>query len=281
MSSPTRCRICSSQIQKQFEAKILSKYEISYYVCPFCGFLQTEPPYWLDESYHESINLSDTGPLLRSLYLAEIASVIIYFLYDRNARFLDYAGGYGLFTRRMRDIGFDFLWHDKYTTNLVAKGFEYRNNMAEIALITSFEAFEHFVDPLREIETMLSISKNILFTTELLPRSVPKPTDWYYYGLEHGQHISFYSLNTLQYIARKYNLNLYSISPVHLLTSRKIHPVYLKLLLGCRKFGLFLYIKKRLQSRTVSDSILLKEQVCSKMKNQTANRTGSFHRKDD
>ncbi len=38
--------------------------------------------------------------------------------------FLDYAGGYGVFTRLMRDIGFDFYWHDPYTQNLFANGFE-------------------------------------------------------------------------------------------------------------------------------------------------------------
>ncbi len=48
---------------------------------------------------------------------------------------------------------------------------------------------------------MLKISRNILFTTTLLPSPMPQPGTWWYYGLEHGQHISFYSLETLQSIA--------------------------------------------------------------------------------
>ncbi len=255
------CGICGSASQKIFTAGILSKYEVAYYYCDACGFLQTEEPYWLEESYRESINMSDTGTLARSLHLAEMTSVILYFLFDKNARYLDFAGGYGLFTRRMRDIGFDFFWQDKYTQNLISKGFEYREGMGDFELITSFEAFEHFVNPMREIETMLSMSKNILFTTELLPLPVPRPGDWHYYGLEHGQHISFYSLKTLHSIARKYGLHVHSIGPVHLFTSREIHPLYLELLLKCRKLGLFLYIKKCLQSRTVDDCNFLREHV--------------------
>ena len=57
---------------------------------------------------------------------------------------------------------------------------------------------------------MLKISKNILFTTTLLPSPVPKPGTWWYYGLEHGQHVSFYSLETLQSIAKHFNLHFFS-----------------------------------------------------------------------
>lgn len=261
MSKTPLCRICSSQSQERFKAKILSKYDISYYFCENCGFLQTETPFWLEESYNESINLSDTGFLLRSLALAEIASVVIYFLFDKSARHLDFAGGHGLFTRRMRDIGFDFFWSDKFTANLLARGFEYRPEEGGIELITAFETFEHFTDPLAEIETMLAISRNILFTTDLLPSPVPHPTDWYYYGLEHGQHISFFSSKTLKFIAKKYGLYLYSAHSIHLLASKKINPTHLELLLAFRKYGLFLYVKKRLKSKTVGDSITLKKRV--------------------
>jgi hypothetical protein len=267
MSKTPSCRICSSQSQERFKAKILSKHGISYYFCENCGFLQTEAPFWLEEAYDESINLSDTGFLLRSLALAEIVSVVIYFLFDKSGRHLDFAGGHGLFTRRMRDIGFDFFWSDKYTANLLARGFEYRPEEGGIELITAFETFEHFTDPLAEIETMLPISRNILFTTDLLPDPVPDPTDWYYYGLEHGQHISFYSLKTLRFIAKKFDLYLYSVRPIYFLTSRRINPAYLKLLLACRKFGLFLYVKKRLKSRAVDDSVLLRNKTGNTLTN--------------
>ncbi|MGD1074632.1 MAG: class I SAM-dependent methyltransferase [Thermodesulfovibrionales bacterium] len=237
----------------------MRKYDVSYFYCDMCGFLQTEEPFWLPESYHESITLPDTGGLLRSLALAEIISVLIYFIFDRSARYLDYAGGHGLFTRRMRDIGFDFFWRDRYSPNLLASGFEYTEDLGSIELITSFESFEHFSDPIKEIETMLALSRNIIFTTDLLPSPVPQPEDWYYYGLPHGQHISFYSLRTLQYIADRYRLKLYSVYPLHILTPKNLSSASLKLLLRLRGLGLFLYVKRKMRSRTVDDSIVLDE----------------------
>jgi len=254
------CRICASSTRECFTAKILKKYDVVYYICDNCGFLQTEEPYWLEESYHAAITVSDTGGLLRSLSLTEITSILIYFLFDKNARYLDFAGGYGLLTRRMRDIGFNFYWQDRYSPNLLARGFEYNNDLGTVEVVTSFESFEHFENPLEEIETMLSVSKTIIFTTDLLPNPIPKPDDWYYYGLHHGQHISFYSSQTLQFIANRYHLNLYSIDSLHILTERYFHPLQLKLLLKLRRFGLFYYVKRNVKSKTVADSIEMAKQ---------------------
>jgi hypothetical protein len=257
MQSVIACKICASMSREQFNATVLGKYHVRYYFCDNCGFLQTEEPRWLSESYRDSITASDTGALLRSLSFAEIASVILYFFFNRNSRYLDFAGGYGLFSRRMRDIGFDFYWHDRYSPNLLAKGFEYTEALGKVELITSFESFEHFSDPTAEIERILSISRNILFTTELLPHPVPRPDEWYYYGLHHGQHVSFYSHRTLRYIANKYSLHLYSAQPLHILTEKVLQPAVLTLLLGLRRFGLFFYVKQRMTGRTVRDSIEL------------------------
>jgi hypothetical protein len=92
---------------------ILNKYDIKYYHCVNCGFLQTEESYWLNEAYDESINISDTGIMSRNIHLSKITTLILYFFFDKNNKFLDFAGGYGIFTRLMRDIGFDFYWSDK------------------------------------------------------------------------------------------------------------------------------------------------------------------------
>lgn len=65
------CKICAKQSNQIFKTKILNKYDISYFHCKHCGFLQTEEPYWLDEAYAESINMSDTGYMQRNLMLAD------------------------------------------------------------------------------------------------------------------------------------------------------------------------------------------------------------------
>ncbi len=248
-----KCKICRQVNHSIFNAKILHKYDIKYYHCSDCGFLQTEEPYWLEEAYVESINVSDTGIMRRNLHLSKTVSILLYFLFQRNEKFVDFAGGYGIFTRLMRDIGFDFAWYDPYTTNLMARGFEY-SDKDKIELVTSFESFEHFVNPLDEIEKMLAVSKNILFSTYTLPLDVPKPEDWWYYGLEHGQHISLYSVETLRFIAKKYGLNLLTNDiNIHLLTEKPIHPYIFKILIKLSRFGLMNYVKIKMKTLTIVD----------------------------
>jgi len=216
------CTICGTPSGEIFSSKIIKKYIIKYFLCPNCGFLQTEKPFWLKEAYECPINIYDTGILSRNINLSKKTSVLLYLLFNPKERYLDYAGGYGIFTRLMRDIGYNFLWYDPYTQNLLARGFEYRQDQ-KIELVTSFETFEHFPEPLVEIEKMLSISRNILFTTILLPENIPEPDSWWYYGREHGQHISFYSVKTLTYIARKYGLNLCTNHyDIHLLSDKLV-----------------------------------------------------------
>ena len=246
------CKICGQDNKKIFNAKILNKYDIEYFHCDNCGFLQTEEPYWLEEAYSESINVSDTGYMQRNIILSKKLTILLSLLFDKNEKFLDYAGGYGVFVRLMRDIGFDFYWQDKFSNNLLARGFEYQNEA--IQAITTFESFEHFDKPIEEIENMLLLSKNIIFSTSLLPNPIPKPEEWWYYGLEHGQHISFYSEKTMQFIARKYNLNYDSVGDLHLFTEKKISKLLL-ILLKFSRFGLHKILAKKLKSKTWMDHL--------------------------
>lgn len=220
-----KCKICASECQSLSQARILQKYDIRYYFCSVCEFLQTEPPYWLTEAYADAINRYDTGILSRNIRLSAVVAVLIYFLFSSQRRFVDYAGGYGLFTRLMRDRGFDFYWSDPYSQNLLARGFEYGSTQGDIAAVTCFEAFEHFADPLSEIERIIAISPNIIFTTALTPEPLPKPQEWWYFGLEHGQHIAFYRPKTLRLIAERFHLEYHTNHQgLHLFTRPGLRP---------------------------------------------------------
>jgi len=249
----TICNICGNTTKPIFSGKILKKYTIQYFQCNNCGYICTENPYWLPESYKHSINITDTGMLWRSIHLSKISSCILFLFFKQNKKYLDYGGGYGVLTRLMRDIGFDFYWYDPFTQNLFAQGFEYTKNCHEIELITAFENFEHFVNPLEDLEKIFSISHNVIFSTELVPVPLPKPNEWLYYGLEHGQHISFYSPQTLKTIAEKFGVNCYSYNNIHFFTRKKISNTFWKLV--C-KFGfrfIFPLAKFKIKSKTVED----------------------------
>jgi len=156
--------------------------------------------------------------------LVKKASPVIAAFFDTKAKFLDYGGGYGIFVRMMRDVGFDFYWLDEYCENLVARGFELNSLTKKTELVTSFETFEHFTDPLAEIEKMLKFSDNILFTTEIVEdHSFPDPEKWWYYSFPSGQHIGFYTKKSFEIIAKKYSLNFYSNGFLHLFTKKDLN----------------------------------------------------------
>lgn len=249
------CKICGTKSNHIFTALLLNKYDVKYYHCPECDFIQSEEPYWLDEAYKYPINIEDTGLVSRNILLAKRTSTILYQVFDEKGIFLDYAAGYGLFVRLMRDCGFDFYWSDIHSENLLARGFEYNPGIHKyFEVVTVFECFEHFSDPIKEVQKLLNISSNIIFSTETFNKKVPSPNEWDYYGFSHGQHVSFYSQKTLQTIAQQFGLNFYSNGKsYHLLTKKNISNFLFSSLLKVSMFGFPLLVKWKLGSRRLSD----------------------------
>lgn len=216
------CKICGSKREKIFTKGILGKYNVSYHKCLSCGFLQTEKPHWLKESYSSAITATDIGLVNRNITFSNIVEDIIYKHFDKNAKFLDYAGGYGLFTRIMRDKGFDFYHEDKYCENIFAKHFDIHGlpeKDRKFELVTAFEMMEHIENPFEELDYIFSMTDNFLFSMELVPDKDLE--NWWYLGTEHGQHISFYAKESLEKIAQKYDKSYYSNESLHFISKRK------------------------------------------------------------
>ena len=204
-----KCRCCSNNLNEQlFSAELLKK-NVAYFECNNCGYVQTEEPSWLEDAYASIINNSDTGIMSRNLSNVSLVLATLVLMKKRSSSVVDYAGGHGFLVRLLRDIGVNALWSDPYCENLVARGFEYENKN-QATLVTAFETFEHFVRPSDEMTKLLDIAPNILLTTNIISDPAPEPTDWWYYGLDHGQHIGFYRLRTLKYLADKFGLYLIS-----------------------------------------------------------------------
>ncbi len=244
-----KCKICANDTAPFAKATILTKYNIQYFRCPHCQFIQTESPYWFDEAYNNPINNSDIGLVGRNILLSHLSQAIILSFFDHNAKFLDYGGGYGLFVRLQRDAGFNFYRMDKFCANLFAQGFEAETSRYELA--TAFELFEHFVEPIDEIAKILEYSTNIFFSTELVPPHIPLPQQWWYYGLDHGQHVSLYSPQSLAIIAQKFGLSVYSNHKTfHLLTPKKISPFLFNLVLRYKIATVLRYLLRKRFNKT-------------------------------
>lgn len=252
-----KCPICGSFSSPVFIAKILGKYEAEYFSCPTCGFLYVHDPFWLEEAYNNPIACADTGIAQRNIHLSNMVSSILFFLFDCEGKYLDVAGGYGLFVRLMRDVGFDFFWSDKYAENLFARGFEVETSQnVQFTAATAFEILEHVVNPLDFMESVFkeASTKTLIFSTELFEGHPPRPNEWWYYSFETGQHISFYQKKTLQFIADTLGLHMHSHGMLHILTDRKIHSRIYRILASTKgSHFLSLIPKLAVTSRTVSD----------------------------
>ncbi|GAB6392746.1 MAG: class I SAM-dependent methyltransferase [Treponematales bacterium] len=234
----TLCKICAAGMTVFDTAQVLRKYQVSYYHCPRCGFVQTEEPYWLNEAYTKAISRLDTGVMARNMNNA--ANLLFFLRFIPDGPCLDFGGGHGVLTRMMRDYGFDFYHCDKYAENLFAAGFE--GDLAKkYNLITSFENFEHFANPMKEIKNMLSSGNALYFTTELITGGGGRPPrikDWWYYTPNTGQHIAFYAKTTLEYIAKTFNMRLLTDDhSTHILYKDKLNTQFFTMLKVYRKLN--------------------------------------------
>ena len=239
---------------RAFTSTLLRKYEVAYFQCPDCGLLQTEQPYWLDEAYSEAIAFADTGLIRRNISIALKLASLIHFELESGAAYVDMAGGYGMLTRLMRDFGIDFYWSDKYCQNLLARGFEAEQADRPFSAITAFEALEHIHDPLAFVSGAMEKhnTRTLIFSTELYAGSLPQ-MDWWYFAFNSGQHISFYTIQTLRIIAGQLGLHLHSANGIHMLTDKRIRAGRFAMTTGILAYPLAFYVKKRLRSLTFSD----------------------------
>lgn len=213
------CPCCEHSTAPFGRVIVLGKYDVAYYRCVNCGFVHTERPYWLDEAYSSPLQRADVGAVNRNLLFAGITQAVLQWAFSSDARYLDYGGGHGLFVRLMRDRGFDFRWSDAFATNDYALGFEADLSDRGFTLVTAFEVFEHLVDPFSEVAKMLARGRSVLFSTELLPKSAPRPGEWWYYVPNGGQHVSIYTLEALAALGRRLGASLVSNgSSLHLLS---------------------------------------------------------------
>jgi hypothetical protein len=190
---------------------------VDYFLCPRCDLLQTQSPYWLDEAYSRAITTLDTGAIERNQADSRATLMLSGLLGVGPAEpCLDFGGGHGVFARMMRDLGFDFRWYDKHAPNLYAAGFE--GGVAErYRMLTAFEVFEHLANVRADLEQIFGPRHDFIFAGTLLHHG--HQPGWWYYMLESGQHITFYSPRTMAVIAERFGYDVI-VGPLHTLFIR-------------------------------------------------------------
>jgi methyltransferase family protein len=250
----TMCRLCGSPTRHLWVGRLLDT-DVGYYECRSCGYVQTEEPHWLERAYASAINNSDTGIIARNLVNARVVLGTLWLIGALDGKVVDFAGGYGLLVRMLRDEGIDAVWSDPYCENLLARGFEHRGESA--ALVTAFEAFEHFVHPAEELDRMLAIAPSVLLSTEIIATPAPQHDQWWYYGREHGQHVGLFRLESLRKLAESRGKKLVSDGRSHhLITNANIGATRWRLMLRANRLFPRI-VAHRISSRTWSDHLAL------------------------
>src|SRR5205823_12398163 len=122
----------------------------------------------------------------------------------RDQPCLDWAGGLGVFTRLMRDAGFQYFWLDPHAENRFARGFEWRETLGTPAACTAFEVLEHLVRPGEPFAELAAYGAPwIITSTELAPEA-GATADWFYLSAQTGQHVAFYRPVTLERLGREH-----------------------------------------------------------------------------
>ena len=243
------CRVCGSSSSLVFAQSVIGR-NVSYFDCAHCGYVQTETPYWLEEAYANAINELDTGIMWRNQLNVDRVILTLASMRDIDGRVLDYAGGYGILVRLLRDAGVEAHWADKYCHNVLARGFEADSQPYD--LVTAFEVFEHLEHPIEELRGMLKRAPNVLISTELVTNAATPAPNWWYYGPEHGQHIGFFRSRTLACLAERLGCHHQTDGrSLHLFSRQSVPPLWLVLQrmpwLATRVF------RRRLRSKLMSD----------------------------
>lgn len=192
------CKICGSKDLKEVTA-----YGKKYYNCHACDFifideshLMTKEEELAEYELHENTIENEGYVRMFEKFMEEG----FYPYVEPPKRVLDFGCGPGpVLSELMKRKGYEVEVYDIFYAPDKPEGL--------FDAVTSTEVFEHFINPLKEIEFIVSIMKKgayLSVMTQYHPKDEEKFKKWWYN--REDSHISFYTEETFEYIASKYAL---------------------------------------------------------------------------
>jgi hypothetical protein len=255
----TSCKLCGGVALFTHQNLILKKHVAKYFRCKSCEFWFIQHPCWLDEAYGESISRLDTGLVGRNIRISKTLSAYIASNFGGEFTGVDWSGGTGLLTRLMRDAGHQYFTVDPFTPNIHARGFDHTPGNV-VDLVSLIEVLEHIEYPLDFLgEIIASANPSTIVFTQDLHDGTNSP-DWWYFMTDTGQHISFYSAVTLDFLASKLEMTCFKNMDFYVFTKIQNRSIIKSLALNFRLRSLR-FLRKFLKERSLtwSDHISLKQ----------------------
>ena len=238
------CRLCGAAARPSFTHEFLGKYPVQYFICSDCGSLETEPPYWLDESYIDVINDEDTGYLSRNVDTARDTHFLLEIMQiPRSATILDFGGGLGINARLLREQGRNAFCFDAYTVPIFADVRWSGNVKPDVVL--AFEVFEHLPNPAEDLVQIFQWLPDFVYVRTC--RYFGQSPDWTYLAPSHGQHVFFYTDAAMEKLARRFGYSVILPTDTDAIFSREPIPPLQRRALGAALSGQ--HIRRRIFSR--------------------------------
>jgi len=195
-----KCKICNSDCYLIYD----QQFEIDYHRCKSCGFIYEDPKFHV--SFNEELNeykthnnsIEDEGYVNMFKRFMEAFEPFV-----DNKSLLEYGSGpEPVFSEVLRQSGYKVSSYDPFflpDETYLEKTYD---------VITSTEVFEHFVEPLAEIEKLVGLlnDNGVLAVMTQFPKDDEHFKSWWY--RRDKTHISFYTIESFKEIAKKYNLEI-------------------------------------------------------------------------
>ena len=256
-----KCKMCKTySSQKVCEFLVLKKYKSNLVKCENCDFhWLTNSGRWIEEAYDKSICISDTGIVIRSIFMSKFALLFLS-LSQINSKILDWGAGSGLFVRLLRDQGFSCEGYEPYSPSPLAEAFCHRKDPLKkkkfYNIVFATEVLEHVDEPGKLIDQILDNSQNLIFTTQLISKN-QNVKNWWYVANELGQHISFQTEKSLKTFCKTRALHYAFNSKlgIHIITKKKHNKILFEILLGKKRveiLSLFALIIQKFSKKNCS-----------------------------
>lgn len=198
----TKCIICGSDTEKIDDSQI----NVIHDYCPNCGFIYKGKEYHLEMHNEHEQYILHNNTMENEGYVNIFLDLISEYIKPLGVmrKVLEFGSGPGpVLKALLKREGYDVCDFDPFFNDNT----EYLNNKYQ--LITSTEVIEHFSDPLKEFKHLYNLLEKdgyLLIMTRLRKMGIEEFLNWWY--RRDLTHISFYTMGTIEYIARKLNMKI-------------------------------------------------------------------------